>query len=158
MADPLQGLRDIHLPPPVHNWPTAPGYFLLVTTILFLFALYLFLRKKNRVKRLALRHLEYLKQQYAQDNSAQQLAIELSRLLKQVALVYYPRDQVVSLQGEEWIIFLTQKSKGLDFNHVRHELTVLPYISETAMTKEQFERLTSMCQRWIQQRSLQCLN
>lgn len=158
-AQELAQLRDIHLPDPIGWWPLAPGWYLLslfviamlVTAIIFVIRYY----KNGRAKRQALRLLETYRQQYQQDTNSQLTAARISELLKRVALVYFPRSKVASLQGESWILFLNHTAKGLHFENVRIELLDAPYQPTISLD---LNLLFEMTRSWINQRRGPCLN
>ena len=63
MKPDLSQLRDIHLPPPVSWWPLAPGWWLLLGTLLLLTAIAFWLwrrRRRSNWRREALRELAQL--------------------------------------------------------------------------------------------------
>lgn len=158
-AQELAQLHDIHLPEPIGWWPLAPGWYLLallviamlVTAIIFAVRYY----KNGRAKRQALRLLETYRRQYQQDRNSQLNAARVSELLKRVALVYFPRSKVASLQGDAWILFLNNTAKGLNFESVRTELLEAPY--QPAISQN-LNLLFQMTRSWINQRRGPCLN
>jgi hypothetical protein len=158
-APELAQLRDIHLPAPIGWWPPAAGWYLLTLIIVvMLFAAIFFIRRhyiNGRAKRHALRLLASYQQQYQQDHNSQLCAARVSELLKRVALVYFPRSNVASLQGDEWILFLTNTSKGLRFETVRTALLDIPY-QPTA--SHDLSSLLKFVRTWISQRRGRCLN
>ena len=127
----LSQLHDIHMPQRIQWWPLAPGWYLLaflVVALLTLCAFFLYhYYVKGRAKRQALHLLTRYQKEYQSEMNSQISAANLSLLLKRVALAYYPRETVASLQGDEWIIFLNQSSKKIDFEDVRAELLEMPY-------------------------------
>ena len=155
----LAQLRDIHLPDAIGWWPLAPGWYLLLILVLFMGVIisvgfvkhYL----NGRAKRHALRLVGAYQQEYRTHGNAQLSAARLSELLKRVALVYFPRKNVASLQGEAWIVFLNSTSKKLDFHTVRNELLHMPY--QPAITGD-LHLLFTMTRAWIKQRRGVCLN
>ncbi len=157
--DALTQLRDIHIPSPIGWWPLAPGWYLLailvtvslITAIIFLIRHY----KNGRAKRQALRLLANYQQQYQREASTQLSAARVSELLKRVALVYFPRTKVASLQGDEWILFLNSSAKGLHFEEVRTELLETPYQPNVS---QDLGLLFKMVRDWISQRRGPCLN
>lgn len=158
MVDALKDLHDVHLPPPISMWPSAPGYLILAILLLFsclFFFISFYYRKTRRRKHAALQLLAQIEQEYKEGVSTSLLASRISSLLKQVALLYYPREKVASLQGEEWLDFLTNNSKKLDFKAMQYELLELPFQSETTQSLTPLFILTK---RWIKQRSGRCLN
>ncbi len=155
----LAQLRDIHLPKPIGWWPLAPGWYWLAVLILMLFMTGIFFITRHyingRAKRQALHLLASYQYQYQRDLNAPSTAARLSELLKRVALVYFPRTKVASLQGEEWIAFLNSTSKGLDFEKVRTELLDMPYQPSLSNDLNLFIK---MVRNWIKQRRGRCLN
>ncbi|WDE03905.1 DUF4381 domain-containing protein [Thalassomonas viridans] len=102
--DPLAQLQDIHLPQQVHNYPVAPGWWLLLILVSILAAvlLYKFVKnwRLNKQKRFALRQLN----QSPIPNNAQIIAI-----LKWTTMTYFPRKSSASLFGRKFQQFLTEQ-------------------------------------------------
>ncbi len=97
--DPLAQLKDIHLPGNVHNYPIAPGWWLialllLALTIFSVIKLRSFLRTR-KAKKLALNQLNN-----ANDNST------VVTILKWTLLQYFPRQHVAQLSGDNLSAFL----------------------------------------------------
>ena len=158
MADTLAGLRDIHLPAPIGWWPVAPGYW-VVALLLALILVTLFFHHRHRhsrqIKRCALKQLALYIRCHEQTPHIGITAAHLSSLLKQVALHYYPRSQVASLQGDAWLRFLTETSNQLDFEPARHALLESPFRPET---NHPVALLFPLVKTWIKQRRGRCLN
>ena len=119
--DPQQSLqlKDIHLPGDPSIWPLALGWWLLFALALFFMILLFFkIRKylslKNHKKRL---HNEYmiLEQKLTQAPDKNLIA-ETNVLLRRLALVYYPNDNVASLTGSDWLSFLDVSGNTQDFS------------------------------------------
>ena len=158
MADALSGLRDIHLPPAITWWPVAPGVMGIASLFVLLFVLAFFryrFRRSRQIKQEALRQLARYQQEYEQTACIQTAATHLSALLKQVALLYYPRVHVAALQGDAWLLFLTQTSKKLNFESVRCVLLESPFHRET---KHAVDPLFLLTKAWIKQRGRRCLS
>lgn len=106
----LNNLRSIVLPEPPLFWPPAPGVWVITLFILFfmLFVVYWLVRnhKLNRYRRAGLLLLNDVETVY-----------ELSVILKRVALVVYPREQVAALHGEEWRDFLNKTCRSCKFSN-----------------------------------------
>lgn len=155
----LAQLRDIHLPDAVGWWPLAPGWYVLAITIIIVFLLLGFFLTRHyvrgRARRQALRLLSSFQQQYEKEANSQSGAARISELLKRVALIYFPREQVAGLQGDPWITFLDSTAKGVDFKSMRVELLEVPY---QPTTKCDLHRLFNMARTWISQRRGRCLN
>lgn len=156
--DPLTQLRDIHLPDPVGWWPLAPGWYVLMIVLLLIlmFISYrIYQRHVNGLaKNKALELLKIYKDQYDKDRNAQIASARISELLRRVALVYYPRAQVASIHGDDWIEFLNTTSKNIDFRPVKAMLLDSPFkTAETVHLKPLFSR----ADQWIKQRGTPCL-
>jgi Tfp pilus assembly protein PilO len=127
----LAKLHDIYMPPPIGIWPLAVGWIvLLVMSILLLAWLGYFLCKRHRqqaAKRDALTLLDRYKQAYETEKNSQLSSMQVSELLRRVALVYFPRTEVAGLQGDAWIDFLTRNAKGVDFTSIQPLLLQAPY-------------------------------
>lgn len=159
MISELASLRDIHIPAAIGIWPLAKGwYFLsLLVGLCLLFLGYTLVRfiQKNRSKRQALRVLQTYQQDYLKQQNTQVSAAKISELLKRVALLYYPRERVASLQGQAWIDFLNQTSKNIDFNPVSLLLLECPYYPQA---NQDMSPLFQIANQWIKQRRSRCLN
>lgn len=105
--DPLAGLRDIHPPPPVPWWPPAPGWWVLLVLLVIALAVvgYRYYRRQAPA-RAALRELGRLAEEYRGRPEPGILAAGLSRLVRRLALVGYPKERVAGLTGEAWLGFL----------------------------------------------------
>ena len=105
-------LRDLHLPAEIGWWPLAPGWWVIVaiaTALVLWFCWQKFLLwRANRARRIALRELNWIGQRYAQSNDLQQLAKDLSELLRRGLLAYAPRHVVAGLTGDAWLQWLDQ--------------------------------------------------
>ena len=133
MADsnPLANLRDIHLPKAIGWWPLAPGWYLLFLLILCLSLFFVYKLHKKRqqakAKKEALKLLKRYEEQYDLEGDSQKTCMQISELLRRVALAYFERQKVAGLQGDEWLQFLNQSSKGGELMQVSDYLLHLPY-------------------------------
>jgi hypothetical protein len=116
--NPLDQLRDIHLPEPVSSWPMAPGWWLLIIVgcLLTGWLIVVLYRRHSatlyrrqalaQLKRLEhVEHLEHLEQKPLTGNSQQQLRA-LFELLKQTANSAYPDRHPGSYSIDAFIRFL----------------------------------------------------
>jgi Domain of unknown function (DUF4381) len=107
MNAPLDKLHDFYQPPPPAWTPQTAGWY-VVFAIVGVLVLWLVVRSArkwyaNRYRREALREL------------ATASPAEFSVLLKRTALAAWPRAQVASLSGTEWLAFLNQTSLQEEF-------------------------------------------
>lgn len=153
----LQNLHDIHLPPAIGWWPIAIGWYILVGCIIIASGL-IFIAcknydKRNKGKRIALATLNSYQQEYLKNQDSQLGAARISELLKQVALIYYPRHQVAGLEGQDWINFLQETIKKEDVQQIQYLLLKTPY---QPANKDDITPLFKLARKWIQQRRGQC--
>lgn len=109
-ADPLAALRDIHGPPAPEFWPPAPGWFALagLAIVLGLAAAAVAARwwRAGRFRREALASLRSLRARHAAGTPDTEIAMELSALIRRVALARRPREEVAGLTGDRWLAWL----------------------------------------------------
>ncbi len=103
-------LRDLHLPAPVGWWPPAPGWWLLMAIaaaglLWFLWRAWQQWRRAA-ARRIAMAELKRYAGAYQQDGDLVTLAKRLSELTRRAMLAYAPRDEVASLTGEAWLLWL----------------------------------------------------
>jgi hypothetical protein len=150
-VDLLQQLKDIQLPEPPGLWPFAPGWWLLMLLLFFLFAVAFYFGYqwylKNSRKRHFLKHLNTLDE--LEKLPAQKAISELSVLLKRIALQVFPRDQISLLQGEAWLIFLDEKGKTSLFKTgIGRALLTAPYQPNPQV---EFKALKALASSWIKE-------
>ena len=104
-------LRDIHLPGAPAFWPPAPGWWIVAAIILALLAwLTIVALRRYRIRQQrqrVLRALAKLEQELASERSPEALA-QMSVLLRRLALLKFPRQQVAALTGNAWLRFLDE--------------------------------------------------
>lgn len=104
----LDRLRDIVVPEAPPIWPPAPEFWLLLFTLLFAVFIVVFqwrrARRANAYRRAGLALLP-----------GADTVHEISVILKRVALAAFPREQVASLYGDEWLAFLRATGGRHDF-------------------------------------------
>ncbi|STX52841.1 Uncharacterised protein [Legionella busanensis] len=156
----LAKLHDIHLPDSIGWWPLAPGWYIAACLSLLIISLLITIvyrqYKYARAKRQACQLLASYEHDFLQHGDVSATCAKISELLKRVALVYFPRQDVASLQGDNWINFLNQTSKNINFNAVRECLLILPYQGRSQ--KVNLKPLFSRAYAWIKQRGIPCSN
>ena len=101
--DPLAQLHDIHLPEQIHNYPVAPGWWLVtiiaLTVSIWLIRKFIQHRQFNRHKK----NVTNLLKAHKYSNA------EIIIQLKSVAIHYYAREDVACLYGSKLALFLQKK-------------------------------------------------
>ena len=150
-------LRDIHLPDAISWWPPAPGWWILLgmlvvsaVTVYLLRAFYL----SRRVKRSALDELDSIRRQYEQTRNHQQLAEQLSILMRRASISFHPRSEAAGLTGKNWLDYLDSTSKKPGFNQEAGQLLIsAPYLpADRTASKEMAanaEALVNLCENWL---------
>lgn len=155
----LAKLRDIQLPEPIGWWPMAPGWYVLSVLALFCLILIAYCLNRyyanSRCKREALLLLVSYEQEYRRTGNSQQTSMKVSELLRRVALVYFPRTMIASLQDKAWLAFLNKTAKAVDFNLASECLLQAPYQRGTTID---LKPLFINAERWIRQRRKRCSN
>ena len=148
-SDPLAALRDIHAPGPPAFWPPAPGWIAvacLAAAVAVAAAIVAGRRwRAGRVRREALASLRSLRARHRAGAPGAQIAMELSTLVRRVALARRPREEVAGLTGEQWIAWLESGRPGIGAA-VRTALLDAPYARERPFD---VPRALSACEQWI---------
>ncbi len=108
--NPLDQLKDIHLPADASMWPLAWPWWVLFSAVAVTIVLAIYFKRKNVWRKQALLQLNVI-------DSANKLQCikDCNRLLKQVALLRFGQ-QCASLSGQKWLDFLDSKVKQPIFN------------------------------------------
>jgi len=157
MTNPLDNLRDIHLPEPVSAWPPAPGWWILAILALSLVVWIIWRIRENynqkQLLRVSLSSAAQLEQDYQKHKEPQRLVREYSSLLRRIALARFPRQEVASLTGSDWLTFLDESAKENLFDSEAGQLLLLaPYqkpIDTLISVTEQLDQLTVAVHSWI---------
>ena len=145
----LEQLADIHLPLEISYWPPAPGWwvlaFLLLAGIIFLFNRFFEHHTQRKICRYALSELENCLHNFSQDEGildANSLRIRyvnsFNSVIRRVALVHFPEENVASLSGDAWVDFIRKKGNS-------------PHITEEIAAALSFGRFQTECDFDIQE-------
>jgi hypothetical protein len=150
--NPTLPLKDIHLPDAINWWPPAIGWWLLAVfvplTIYLLVWLVRRLTRKTAIKA-AKKQLAALKCNTALDE--RQKLVELSTLLRRVAISIAPRAHSASLTGTAWLMFLDRPLKDAPFsNGIGRLLAAAPY-QRQAPDSAEIEQLLQLAETWLKQ-------
>ena len=119
-ADPLQQLRDVHLPADPSWWPPAPGWWVLTAMVLGLagWAIYALIRRyRSRAPiRLAQQALQDLNHR-APDQTDVAYASAINEILKRLLVHGLKRYDYAPLSGQEWLQALDIESGTNSFSN-----------------------------------------
>tara|TARA_R110000868_G_scaffold10639_4_gene51647 strand:- start:49426 stop:49887 length:462 start_codon:yes stop_codon:yes gene_type:complete len=143
-------IKDIHVPPPIAMWPTSPGWYILLALVIIAVAVggYFLLRylRKKRFRKLVLRRFDQLRQQAD--------LIELSVLLKRIAIHRFSRAEVAGLQNQSWIDFLQnslpKKSPVLFKGDIAELLITAPYQRKESIDKAATAKVFIAAKIWVE--------
>ena len=152
--DPLQELRDVHMPDPISWWPPAYGWWMTIVLLLIVVGVVLWVRvyrQRTRARRVALAQLEQVKQQYAIHSDDHLAITQVSNLLRRYALAVFSRAHVAGLSGESWLKFLDHTGDTNQFSEgPGQSLRFGPYQAHTDGNTSVAD-LLPLVKRWIQQ-------
>lgn len=125
-------LRDLHLPEAIGFWPLAPGWWILIALAAAGVAYLLYKQflkwRWNAARRLALRELSRVRNEFESGADALTLGKQLSELVRRSMLAYAPRGEVAGLTGDNWLAWLDQGMDGKPFTEgAGKTLESLPY-------------------------------
>lgn len=150
----IHGIDEIILPEAVSWWPTAPGWKVLaiIIVILLLFICVRWMKRwwRNRYRREALRQLVQV--QHHAGKQLQEVVAVLPYYLKVTALQAYPRQDVASLSGDNWLAFLDKQYSGAAFSEgIGRKLLAVAYLPQDQwqLSEKDSEALISMSRLWI---------
>lgn len=108
--EPLSGLQEIPLPPPVPYTPQTVGWLFLG---LFLLAAICYAawrwrrwRIANRYRRAAMARLREVEALLADSAKRSEALAAIPPLVKQTALSFLPRQEIAGLSNNDWLVFL----------------------------------------------------
>lgn len=107
----LAPLKNIHLQAEPDFFPPAIGWWIIfiMVFVLIVICLIWFYWYYTSPKQYSLRLLKSL---YKQNLSPIEFGIEISKLLKRVALFAFPNEDIASLSGKTWKLFLMTHASG----------------------------------------------
>ncbi|GIT86221.1 DUF4381 domain-containing protein [Roseobacter sp. OBYS 0001] len=124
LVDLINKLVEPVEPAPISMVPQTGGWVVLAV-VLILVALYVVLRTRAHLQRNAYRKAALSALEQAGDDAA-----AIATILRSTALAAFPRAQVASLSGPEWLAFLDRSAGMDDFrNGAGQVLATAPYAS-----------------------------
>lgn len=151
MQETLQ-LRDIHLPAAPDFWPPAPGWWILGVLALGIASWGALLAWRqfriHRQRRHILALLEQMERSSDASTTAEYLA-QLSNLTRRLALMRFPRHEIASLTGREWLQFLDRSGGDGQFSEGPGKVLAQgPYMRELPDDVDS-RALTQLVRQWI---------
>lgn len=146
--NPLEQLKDIHLPAQVGMWPPAWGWWLVALITISIMILTLRWLIKRYRKKQAIREAIALFSQL--DSQAKDYLQQLNSLLKRLCLSYFPRRNIASLHQQAWCEFLTSQlptKKQAEFSS-NYQLLLNGLYDPTASTLEH-QQAGLLVKNWI---------
>jgi len=145
-------LIDIHLPEEAGVWPLAPGWWILLFALIVLLTwLIINLRKKARQRKyreMIFSKLNSLEKNLKNKPSNKAIS-DINILLRQLAITYYPREEIASLTGADWLSFLDKSGATNNFSRGAGRILVdAPYQSEKT-TNLNLAEFTPLIKSWV---------
>jgi hypothetical protein len=137
-------------------WPLAPGWWILIATFFILMGsmLFFYVKKKSLMNTPRYRILQELNalEKNLPSKTAKEASIEVSALIRRLALQLYSRSDCASLQGLEWIQWLNQKdAKKFDWSGISNVLLELPFQeNRNAVDLSQVQAAIRAAKGWVQ--------
>lgn len=143
-GNPLDQLKDIHLPDDISMWPIAWPWWALLISIIAIVIFSLWFHKKNKWKKAALSQLAEL------TTDSENFVSQVNRLLKQISLGPLKHTQCAQLSGSVWIEFLNEHSKQPLFIGELQNFAHAPDNPKIQLDKL---ALQQACETWIKQQT-----
>ena len=147
--NPLDELRDIHLPEAVNWWPLAIGWWILAALLLVFLCFFWFRYNRTKKQREMVNHAMESLQQLEADTEldSQQWLQALSGLLRRIVINLHGRQSTAGLVGKQWLSYLDRHSKKNDFSEgVGKILATQPYQEVANYDRE---GLSKLLRQWL---------
>lgn len=146
-------LRDIHLPGLPDFWPPAPGWWVLAAIALGLGAWAgVLLWRQLRIRRQR-RHILALLERMEQSTNGTatpEFLAQLSRLMRRLALMRFPRQEIASLTGIKWLQFLDSSGGNGQFSQGPGKVLAQGPYMRKLRDEVDHRALTTVIRQWIQ--------
>jgi len=153
----LEALHDVVAPEPVSWVPQTTGWYvlgaLLLAALVWLGWRWWRQRQANRYRSAAIRELAAIRSAFADPTRRVAELRRIQEVLKRAALVAYPRRQVASLAGEEWLRFLDASYGGQGFTQgpgrLLPEIAYGPTQPLQALSEIDRSELLALARQWV---------
>lgn len=142
--DPLLELRDVIYPVDPGFWPPAIGWWIVLVLVILCLV--------GAVHLFRLVYLRLAESSFVEEVDAlvqlqpREAVVELSILMRRIAITRFPRDSVAGLSGEDWLQFLDQSGNTDQFTTGPGRTLVSAPYSE--LTPENLDPLFKICRDW----------
>ncbi len=152
-TDPVAGLIDVPLPSPVSLFPQTPMSRIAILALLaiVILAIWRFAHywRVNRYRREALSELDRIEARFDTDKASEDLATNLSVLVRRTALATFPRAKVAPLAGRDWLAFLDRTYGGSEFSQDPGRLLASAPYQQRSPNDADLTLLVRIVRRWI---------
>ena len=145
-------LQDIHLPESASFWPLALGWWILIAVIIFM-AVWAITKvvkriKQKRQQRRILAKFKALEKKL-KANPSNTIVAEINTLLRQLAITYYPRTEIASLTGGDWLHFLDKSGGTHDFSRGAGRILIDAPYRHGELQNLNLDEFTPLIRSWI---------
>ena len=103
-------------PEPIGFSFDAPGWTILLGIIIFILIILAYKKfqeyQKNKYRRFAISSIKSLT---SPEFTMEEIIFKISEILKRVSITSYGRNEIASLNGKDWLEFVSQKNKNKSF-------------------------------------------
>jgi hypothetical protein len=146
----IRGIEEVVAPTQVSWWPATVGWQLLLAAAILALAWWGVRRLRrwlrNGYRRAAISELREL---CAGEGPPDQRLASVARLLKATALAAYPRYEVASLSGADWLRWLNHSTQAPLFDETRARLLSNAVYQGAAVSEADLAGLAGAVERWI---------
>lgn len=133
-------------------WPLAAGWWVVIIIVVIAlgFASYkgFRYRQMKRQQHAILNALDTINQTLQRDKSSIAIS-QINQLLRRLALMHFPRQQVASLTGKQWLAFLDKTGKTTVFSQgAGRILAEGPYVAQLPTTVDH-QGLAKAVKQWL---------
>ncbi len=151
-------LKDIHLATNPSFWPPAVGWWiLLAVTLIALVSLVKWLkttlnkkRQRDTQRKALLEKLSLLEKQLMKNPSNKAIA-DINTLLRQYAINYYPRAEISSLTGSDWLKFLDDSGNTEGFMKGAGRILIEAPYQKSGLENLNQDEFISLVRKWVSQ-------
>ncbi len=136
----LSELRDIRTVHSVGAFPLGLGWWILFAVIIFIIAVNIYIAYQKSIYRKSWKfslekEIDDLSKSLKKNSSFKEVINYINEILKRIAIHYYGRNETASLQGENWLKWLSARDPE-GFNWIKNGkmLVNFPYMPENKIS------------------------